>query len=268
MQAVVLFVMFGLITSVMGAIIVSISNGAIQIKEQQIESTKQYFRDIEFLFNKVIVTEQMAMPVIVPAKDYLIQPSIKKLANLTWGTLQQDPWKSDYLVEVGTTNTLIANGVTVPITAFLLVSLGPDRVIDPDLQAEITALPSPASVRDIMRIEQKIAALNGSSDDIVYTFNTRTAIGKRWLAVEDRLQRIGSILLQDFAQKRLRGEPEIFANVNDAGLGLKEYIDYITLEAGIALTSTLVTNDFLTLTLTNIDATPPWTVNYNLDLEG
>jgi|GEM_PF-2511727 len=189
MQALFFFALFGLFFSVVQGLISGGAISAIQLKQSQLDGTTVFFRDFENLINQQVIPQSLRVPDLGNnITAYLDQDLVKEGVNWNYSTkTTEDPWNSafdGFVVHQRTAVRSQAGGgqVHLPITAFVLVSAGPDRVIDPTLRARLNGLSATSEVRDVLNID---ASTN--TDDIVYTFSTFAALEDRWQEIEDRI---------------------------------------------------------------------------------
>lgn len=218
MQAIFMFAIVGLIAGGLSFIARSVSESMVGLRDRQVAETERFFEEVEAVYTRQIVPQLMAVPEEAELRDYLVRDEIRQGVNWSMAPLGQDAWKKDITGFVSREFiTILAatdgTNVTVPVTAFLLVSAGPDREVDPALQAEIDALNASSTLRDITRVEA-----TAGTDDIVLAFTTQKAQEKRWLDVQGRIGQIAGIMERHYAQQiqRFQGDIANFYTLNVA----------------------------------------------------
>lgn len=232
MQAIILFAMFGALMAAVAGIVSTGVDTTQQFTLSQVRQMREYFENAKRVVTDLTVERNMQTPYAVcpdgttyqssDPRAYLCQTDIAQLAQ--WTGAQQgvkDPWKSDltgYVVrkEVAIYAQAPNNYVVVPVTAMVLVSPGPDRRIDTQLQTDLAALGSTSTIRDVLRISHRDQSPGSCSptatvscDDIVYTFSDERAQDNRWKSVQDAVGRIASGALRFYQVQFLQFLPQL-----------------------------------------------------------
>jgi hypothetical protein len=206
-----------------------------QFTLDQIEMTKAYLNNAKGVIMDLTVSANMETPYRAcpggttydqsDPRAYLCQQDIAQLAQWTGSSDGvKDPWKSDftgYVVRKPVTIFASSQGtnvnfVTVPVTAMVLVSPGPDRKLDKQLQDDLSALNSGSSLRDVLRIAARDQSPGTCSpggtvscDDIVMTFSDQDAQYNRWQAVQSSVGRIAYASLRHYQVQFLQYLPQL-----------------------------------------------------------
>ncbi|MFZ2586552.1 MAG: hypothetical protein WAZ18_00280 [Alphaproteobacteria bacterium] len=222
MQAMLIFALFGAFMAAIAGIISSATDSTLQMMKNQVAQARSYFDSAEKVWLYNTVPAHLQIPFnscpdgtnygVHDVKSYLCQNQIAKLAQ--WLGSQQgtkDPWKNDitgYVLrkEVPIYASAPDYVVSVPVTAMVLVSPGPDHRLAPALQADINALSGSSQIRDVLRIAAPnpttcSVATDGSCDDIVHTFSDMSAQQNRWRGVQAAVDRIGSAAGRDYGMQ-------------------------------------------------------------------
>jgi hypothetical protein len=234
-QAILLYALFGTLLAAMAGIVgLSVDTTQQRIQNQR-EMTRQYFRDVEKIFNEVVVPRDMEIPEYDECPDgsdpggiavYLCQSEVAQLAQWAGSSGgMRDTWGNaftGYAVRRLTPVYVAAPNynVVAPVTAMVLVSAGPDGRVDPNLQDDLDDLSSSSSLRDVLSISAPDPATCTSSgstscDDIVHTFSNQRALENRWQAVENAVDRIGASALRNYQHQFRQFLPQltsIYAN--------------------------------------------------------
>lgn len=232
MQAAVVLVLAGFFMAVIGGITGNSTDSARQLMLNYTEQTKQYFKSAEKLIVGSIVPDNMEFP--APATScngsssdsegnaytsksvgpYLCQRQLAQLASWSFangGT--NDPWGRPFQGIVITRDMSVAPGVEAPVTAFALISSGPDRQMGANLQAAINNAISTIdgvannrqAIMRVMRLTPDLdTAAGNDTDDISYNFTTQRAQEERWASIEGSMNRIGVAVLRNYQQQFMR----------------------------------------------------------------
>lgn len=233
MQALFLFVLFGLFFAVVQGLISGGAQSAIQLKLAQEQGTEAFFRDIEDLMNDQIIPQNLRVPNLGnDISAYLDLDAVREGVNWNYSnSTTEDPWQvpfTGFVVHQRVPVRAQTDGgqVHLPITGFLLVSAGPDRFIDPALQARINALTPLSEIRDLLNV----GTISGS-DDIVYTFSTYTALEDRWQEVETRVSEILQSVSRQYTNNYLLFLEQLLTIYGP------DYLDFFNDEGSLILTA-------------------------------
>ncbi len=199
MQAVFVFALFGMFFTVVSGLVAGSSVASMQLMEEQIADTQAYFRRVEQLVNNYQVMQDVRLPDVSANPENLLDwPAVARGANWPWGPRTQDPWGRDIFVHFVYEDHIVAAGmagivVQPQASAILLASPGPDRTYHPTLQAALGGLTSANTINQVMNIEAV-----GNTDDMVYTFNTRQALEKRWEGIAQELDKLATKTEQQY----------------------------------------------------------------------
>lgn len=219
MQAIIFFVMFGMLSAVVGGIVGLTSESTINLIQRQVESQRQTFSDIATIITGLTVPENFESPgsssTTNPAEYICGRPELRRVASCATQGLNlvmQDMWGrpvTGYQKRFATTafSGTTSGGVFSvqgPVTAYVLVSAGPDGLIDGRLQADLNSLGSSSTLNSIIRLRaydtaSTPASSNDSLDDIVVTFSDRLAQEKNFETVQDNINRIAVAALQNYS---------------------------------------------------------------------
>ena len=243
MQPLIFFALFGALLAAIAGIITTATDSTRQFVTNQITETRTYFEKVRLILTENVTPALMQIPYLTcpdgisytenDVRAYLCQPNIARLTQWVgsgYGII--DPWKREFTGFVIRDETPIYASapdyvVTVPVTAFALVSRGPDGELATQLEADLGALSSSSSSRDVLRLSAPDpatcdVATDGSCDDIVLTFSNQVAQQRRWEAVKASVDRIGSAALRNYEQQFMKFAaelPVIFAN------NLSQFVD-------------------------------------------
>lgn len=232
MQAALIFAFFGIFMAVIGGITSNSTDSTRQLMLNYTQQTKDFFHAAEKILVASTVPDNMEVP--APATScngsssdsegtaytaksvgpYLCRRELAQLA--TWSFANSgtnDPWGRPFQGIVITRDMSVAPGVEAPVTAFALVSSGPDRQMGANLQAAINNAVSTIdgvtnarqAIMRVMRLTPDLdTAAGNDTDDIAYTFTTQRAQEERWAAIEGAVNRIGVAALRNYQQQFMR----------------------------------------------------------------
>ena len=219
MQAIFFFALFGLFFAVVQGVVNSTAVGAIGLIQQQEQDTQKFFQDVALYYQDYITQRNIYIPPQNPPLNYLVENEVRQSINWPWsnGDTTQDPWGTPFLVEDAYEDYAIVGGggriVQPRATALVLASAGPDKQFSPQTANSIAALTATSTINDVMRIEAPT-----NSDDIVFTFNTRTALENRWDISKKALEDVINSAVYQYRQQ--------FYNVNYS-TELDAYFQYV-----------------------------------------
>lgn len=240
MQALILFALFGLLMAAIGGVITTSVDSTQQFIRNQITQTQTYFRNTENVLLSQVAPANMQIPYTAcpdgtshgasNVASYLCRAEVSQLAE--WSGANDgavDPWKNDFTGYVLKKNVPIYASapnyvITVPVTAMVLVSRGPDGRLNNQVQADLAALSSASQIRDVLRIGAPDPATCNtavtSCDDIVYSFSDQRALESRWKTIQDAIARINGAAMRNYDiqfRQFLDQLPAIYAS-NASGL--------------------------------------------------
>ncbi len=205
MQAFFFFASFMMVVSTVIGIISGVSLSSMKMIERQTTDMHRFFKDVAFMVQEHTVMQYVRVPDHSSnPSGYLQEDNILRGVNWVWGETTNDPWGNPIIVHVVYKDfpiiTPVAandNSVVNPqASGFLLVSAGPDRKIDDALQAKLDTINTGSGINDLMNVE----AIQGT-DDIVYAFNTKRALERRWEMVEWNLNKLAETALSKYQQE-------------------------------------------------------------------
>lgn len=214
MQAIFFFALFGLFLSVVQGIVGSVTSSTTSIIDRQRTDTAAFMQDIATHYNDYITQRT----VYVPQRNYLRDNEVRQSVNWPWsnGNTERDPWGTDFLVAATYENHAIlasnVGGLTraVQPQAFgmVIASAGSDRQFSLQVANAIGAIGTSTPINTLMRIEAPTG-----SDDIVYTFNNRRALEKRWAIVQNAVEELASTVVYQYRQQFF--DPTFRTNLED-----------------------------------------------------
>ena len=223
MQVLFFMGLIGVIFTTMTFINASVTVTAMQKKVEQLANVEKMFTDVEFALTKGVLLNQA---------DLFLEESDGKLDTLEfmagyvkWNNeeLITDPWGKDYVVKAASARQTIyadnlgapdslgsptTNAIDAYVTAFLLISAGPDGKFG---QTE-GALPEPwpATYNDIRAYTP---ANNGvgevGADDIYTTFTTYAAAVSLWNRAKNVTDKVESLIVNNYTNQLELFQPEI-----------------------------------------------------------
>lgn len=220
MLALYIFTLFGLLATVMAGIAYMGQDTTIQITQHRVEATRQFFNQAAEIMIRSATMQNLQLtgdactPLMLPMNDprsLLCRPEVLQTATWDMKAGVNDPWVNPVVGVVATQRMGVGPGVVAPVTAFALVSRGPDRRLGPTLQSNLAtlnaqAVAGTATVRNVMRLEA-----DPDSDDIVMTYTNLTAQMERWDRVETALKRIADAAQGQYMQDFHNFAPQIKA---------------------------------------------------------
>jgi hypothetical protein len=201
MQAFFFVALFGFFMTAVLGVLSQTSLSSMQLVDLQRADTERLMQSVEFLVNKQTVMSDIQVPSQSNMADYMETDSILRGANWVWGSTRQDPWGSDFFVHVVYQDYPLrasVDGIVVApqAAAFIIASPGPDKVFDPSLNTDLSALNGSSTINDVMRVEAQ-----PNTDDIVHTFNTRRALEERWELVETSMKQMARVAVYQYQQQ-------------------------------------------------------------------
>lgn len=200
MQTIFIISIFSLIMTVISGIISMGTSNTAQLTEQRVVETKQFFQSIaKVALNDITMEYMHGNPNGSTTPEAYISnlSEVKRLSSgrLTnpaldaWGQTIQGAIITEY--QSLTTSTDSNNKVVVPVTGYLLVSGGPDRIIQ-------TVIPPITNVGQIYSVVVPTNATGvPQNDDIIYSFDNRNIQQQILASIKARLNRIGTAALKE-----------------------------------------------------------------------
>ncbi|MCP5405692.1 MAG: hypothetical protein H6922_05680 [Pseudomonadaceae bacterium] len=240
MQALILFAVFGALLAAIAGVVTTSVESTRQFILNQVAATRTYFHNVEIALTEQVVPAEMQIAYqscpdgtshgASNVKSYLCRTEVSRLAS--WSGASDgsvDPWKRDitgYVLkkDVPIYASLPNYVITVPVTAMVLVSAGPDGKLSNEVQSGLAGLSTSSQIRDVLRIVPPDPAScntsTNSCDDIVHTFTDQRALERRWKTIKEAMERIGGATVRHYGIqfKQFLGQlPDIY-NSNIAGL--------------------------------------------------
>ncbi len=223
MQAIFILSLFGLVYTTVAMITTMLATSSMQLKLDRIESVKEMFRDIElginqgYLGNYVDFSNLTAFPTNGSTRlDASLSATNNKRLDkfvgpyVSWSSKEMlvDPWGSDiYIIAASTKEVIYAdtdrptgspvNSISAPITAFLLVSKGPDGRFN---TADQEGPPGLATLNQVKRYT-KGTVDPYEEDNIVHVFTTFSAMNEIWNHTRAVHSKIMSVAADSYKQK-------------------------------------------------------------------
>lgn len=186
MQALLFMAIFSMFMSVATNIVVGSVGSTQQLTNQRRQETEEFFKNIGMVINNLTRNAFEAAPVNQTDPIALIENTqeLSQLGGGHWRGPTYDPWGSQIIALMARENRVIyTNGidtVVAPVSAFALVSPGPNRALE-------TELPGAASIASLQGILPPVG-----SDDIVSVFTNEAAQRENWAVVQHRVERIAA----------------------------------------------------------------------------
>ena len=213
MQALLFVSMFGMFFAVVFGLVGSLSMSSMSLKDRQIEDTKQFMRDLASYFENDVAQRKVFIPRLVNAENYIDTYDVRQNVNWLWDDdatgFITDPWGQQFRLEAAiedhpiTAGTVAgqANIVQPQALAIVIASAGPDQQFSSGLATALNTISSSGNptINSIMNVEA-----DANSDDIVFTFNTRRALERRWEQIETSLNSIAGAYARRFQQDQYR----------------------------------------------------------------
>ncbi|MCA3244324.1 MAG: hypothetical protein INF43_03340 [Alphaproteobacteria bacterium] len=192
MQTILVLAVFSLFMGILSSLVLGSGSNSAQLNKALQKETAQYFRAVEQVVNSELTPNQLEVaPPSWTAEQILTQPALRQLAPGRWGDPMRDSWGSPIRANTRflRQNIALSAQAVAPITGFILISAGPDRVFQ-------TTLNSPTT----------LAALQGvvppsGSDDIVVAFTDEDSQRVVLANLTTRLERIANAMLRDYQTK-------------------------------------------------------------------
>jgi hypothetical protein len=215
MPVMIFFMLFGLVASIMAAIVIGSGDSRQQLTSNLVRDTEGYFRNINTMVLQEMTEQNLevvprAMPPMTTmqaGQSFLSSQMVRQLGTPgQWGNPLLDAWGSPIHAQLVRQNTAMDPSTTVPITGVVLQSAGPDRVS----QTIISPLTSLGMLQGILPV----------GDDIVTTFTDEEAQRKTMAHMRDTLASIAAVVKEDYVRKlltfsnQIRAEYEAEAAIN------------------------------------------------------
>lgn len=192
MQSILVLAVFSLLMGLLASFVANTGSSTAQLDKQLARETQDYFRAIEQVVNGELTPNQLeASPPAWTAEQVLNQPALRPLAPGRWGSPLLDSWGNPIAMNTKflRQNIALSGQAVAPVTGFIFISAGPDRVFQ-------TTLISPSSLPAL----QGVVPAAGS-DDIVLAFTDDDAQRAVLANLTSRLERIANAMLRDYQSK-------------------------------------------------------------------
>lgn len=183
MQALLFIAIFSLFLSVATSITVGSGYSTQQITQQRIAEEEAFFKNISIVINDITRNAfQASDPSVTDPIDLIrSSTSLAQLASGRWSDPTLDPWGNQVTGLMAREYRVLYNAagstVVAPVTAFALISPGPNR------KAETTLPSGTPTIGSV----QNIAA---GGDDIVLAFTDEPAQHENWEVIQHHMDRI------------------------------------------------------------------------------
>ncbi|PZP39993.1 MAG: hypothetical protein DI585_02255 [Pseudomonas fluorescens] len=201
MQAIFILSLFSMMLTVVASIISSGTSNTSLLTKERIAETNAFFQSVENVVLNDITIENMhgnPMGYATPAEYIRNESRLSSLSNGRLADPALDAWGRPIAGVIFTEYLSLTNSsdpdnrVMVPVTGIVMVSGGPDGVI----QTNIPAVTSLVALQGI--VVPSNAAGAPANDDIIYTFDNRT-IQQNYLAtLKSHMERIGTAALKEY----------------------------------------------------------------------
>lgn len=306
MPALVIFVLFTTMLSLVGALAINSGVSSAQLSAQRTEETQQFMRNVRaVVLNELTANQLRAASAAVTDGATFLQntPAIRQLAAGIWADPARDAWGRAMRVYLVVENMALTGQVTVPVTGVGMVSAGSNGIYE-------TAAVTPTTLTGLMGVLPPVG-----SDDIVLTFNDLAAQQHTFEKIDQSMRAIGSRVMRQYQMQykdylrtmsasmtttisgtptldSLQMEQTIRSDANSAkfivisdttnarALGIEDDLNYVqqawpspqadgsTITGGnFVADSVLNADNSLTLRLRNGTRPTPWTMNLSFTLE-
>ncbi|HEX2859138.1 MAG TPA: hypothetical protein VHP58_02955 [Alphaproteobacteria bacterium] len=191
------FAMFGFLSAAVGGLIALSSLTTQKLRLMMIDQTRQQFTDVANLINNQIVALQMQSPVPSGGTSeniatYLCNINkVREIIDCTTGA-PRDPWRRAITGKVvRNTQTMVTkNGLmfTVPVTAYVLASNGPDGTLNTTIPAAPTTLAN-------------ITSITPAGDDVIWVFTDLPGQRNNLQALETAVTNVGLAAQRNYQQQ-------------------------------------------------------------------
>jgi hypothetical protein len=213
MQAMLFFGLFGFMAAVIGGIIALSNVTAQKLRLMLLDQTHQQFKNVATVINEQYVRSYLQSPVPSGGTSQDIGPficalqEVRQLIDCSTG-LPKDPWGHDVTGKVvrqmkafSTTNNLV---FSVPVTAYAMLSAGPDGIVDTTLP------PNPTTIA-------QLTALTATNDDILEVFTDAKGQQDNVNAVQGAMDHMGLAVQKQYQEQfgQIKsGLQNMYANIN------------------------------------------------------
>ncbi len=201
MQALIYMTLFGILLATTGGLIGVALDSSTQLIQQQVNATKQYFEQVEFIMTEHVLADSMELPTLVLPEDIFLLDEVQNGVLWQGENTQTDLWRESFEVLTATDWLPVVSTpggyVTATVQAFALVSSGPDKQFDADTQSAMNAAQD--TINDYTDVTNLAAVAGG--DDIVHTFNTATPSLQFWNQIDAAVERLAFGLESYYSQE-------------------------------------------------------------------
>lgn len=198
MQAIFIISIFSLVLTIMASIISSGTSNTAQLTKQRIEETHAFFEKVaKVTLNDITLNQMMANPANAtnPADFIKGMSQLSLLSSGRMGDPSLDAWGKPIQGVIFTEYQSLTNNsdsrVTVPVTGIVLVSGGPDGIVQ-------TPIKPVTSLSGIYGIVVPTGATGApANDDIIYAFDNSTMQQQALDGLKAHMERIGSAALRE-----------------------------------------------------------------------
>jgi hypothetical protein len=188
MQAVIILAFFSLLIGIMSSFVVGAGSSTSQLQNALTQETLTYFEGIEKVINQEFTPNRFeAAPLGTSIQEILSQTAILQIAPGKWANPTYDAWGNSLRLGMVRENIPLSGQAVAPVTGFLLLSAGPDRVFQTTVPTNLSSL---AALQGIM--------VPAGSDDILATFTDEDAQRNTLSMLTMRLERIAGAMLRHY----------------------------------------------------------------------
>ena len=228
MQTIFIISIFSLVLTIASSIISGGMSSSQQVTKQDIKDTKTFFESIAKVVNNDVTMEYFhANPNNSTTPEHYINnlSEVKRLSSGRSANPATDAWGQVIKGSIITEYQWLMNDenkVSVPVTGFLFVSGGPDRIIQTVIPTTLTTVAQLNTV-----VVPTDAFGKPKNDDIVYNFDNRAIQTQLLDAMRARMNRIGiaslkelQVRMSDYRQLKLKQYQDAIAAGNEGDLTL------------------------------------------------
>lgn len=221
MAAAMMMALYGFVWAIAAAFINLLVVDTLEQQAQRRADLQTFFKKVEFAITQDMLARNLALPsgnvstelltsnILAAGTPDQMFNAVRASVQAPWGNISNDPWGNSLLVY----SSNLGNGSTYHVSpydtrlqrrAVAIVSRGPDRVLDPTLQATLNTFlppmmvgPTPADNFSALLAVRPTAG----TDDIIYTFTT-IAPNDRWgRKIEETVNMIRSAATERYLQQ-------------------------------------------------------------------
>lgn len=198
MQAIFFISIFSLMLTVVASLISSGTSSSAHLTADRIDETKQFFAQVaNVTLNDVTLTNLKGNPnnATNPADFIRNLSQLRLLSNGRLADPALDAWGHPIQGAIFTEYHVLTSGsdlVSVPVTGYVLVSGGPDGIVQTPIPAIITSL---SALYGITVPTTPTGA--PANDDIVFSFDNSEVQNQALTSLKSHMERIGSAALKE-----------------------------------------------------------------------